>query len=218
MCSPPIWLHDFPADLQAFPPPKTDQEKRQTTLLGIPFFIIPPASAYLLTNRLSIMAVIAAAIGSAGAFWGYDLARGNLFGVIDLPGTWDTSISASMVLMMLLLFVIVLAASPHFGLVAVALRRFRRRRAFAEFVILGHMTHHGDARELPLSTLAGQIRWEPQRLGRVAERLKRKGFVTLVRRSLAVTQRGADAIDRFRRETFTRSDESPNSPKASPRR
>ncbi len=188
------------------------------SILVIAFFIIPPASAYLLTNRLSIMALLAAAIGSAGAFWGYDLARGSLFGVVDLPGTWDTSISASMVLMMLLLFVIVLAASPHFGMVAVVLRRFRRRRAFAEFVILGHMTHHRNARELPLATLAGQIRWETERLHRVAERLKRKGFVTFVDRGIAVTPRGVDAIDQFRRETFTRSDENPDSPKASDHR
>jgi hypothetical protein len=37
---PRIWLHDFPADLQALMPPKTDLEKRLTALLAIPFFII----------------------------------------------------------------------------------------------------------------------------------------------------------------------------------
>jgi hypothetical protein len=37
---PRIWLHDFPADLQALMQPKTDQEKRLTRLLAIPFFIL----------------------------------------------------------------------------------------------------------------------------------------------------------------------------------
>jgi hypothetical protein len=37
---PRIWLHDFPLDIQALTPPKTDQEKRLSTLLTIPFFIL----------------------------------------------------------------------------------------------------------------------------------------------------------------------------------
>ena len=39
-CKPRIWLHDFPPDIQALTPSKTDQEKRLTALLTIPFFIL----------------------------------------------------------------------------------------------------------------------------------------------------------------------------------
>lgn len=42
---PRIWLHDFPADIQALTPPKTAEEKRLTTLIGVPlvllFFVLP---------------------------------------------------------------------------------------------------------------------------------------------------------------------------------
>lgn len=34
---PRIWLHDFPADIQALAPPKTAEEKRWTALLGTVF-------------------------------------------------------------------------------------------------------------------------------------------------------------------------------------
>ena len=37
---PRIWLHDFPADIQAMLPPKTDAEKRLTRLIAVPFFVI----------------------------------------------------------------------------------------------------------------------------------------------------------------------------------
>jgi len=37
---PRMWLQDFPADLQAMIPPKTDAEKRLTILFAIPFFIL----------------------------------------------------------------------------------------------------------------------------------------------------------------------------------
>lgn len=37
---PRIWMHDFPADIQALMPPKTADEKRLTTVLGIPFLVI----------------------------------------------------------------------------------------------------------------------------------------------------------------------------------
>lgn len=42
---PRIWLHDFPADIQAMAPPKTEEEKRLTIILGVPFvalfFVLP---------------------------------------------------------------------------------------------------------------------------------------------------------------------------------
>ncbi|MGB1289305.1 MAG: metal ABC transporter permease, partial [Aggregatilineales bacterium] len=54
------------------------------SILVIAFFIIPPAAAYLLTDRLSLMLLFSAIIGSAGAFFGYDLARGNFLGIIQV--------------------------------------------------------------------------------------------------------------------------------------
>lgn len=37
---PRLWLQDFPADIQAMLPPKTEIEKRQSIMLAIPFFIV----------------------------------------------------------------------------------------------------------------------------------------------------------------------------------
>ncbi len=37
---PRIWLHDFPADIQAMAAPKTPTEKRLTRLIGVPFIVL----------------------------------------------------------------------------------------------------------------------------------------------------------------------------------
>lgn len=48
---PRMWLHDFPADIQALIPPKTDHEKRLTIYMAIPFFIILFAGLALTAYR-----------------------------------------------------------------------------------------------------------------------------------------------------------------------
>ena len=37
--NPRIWLHDYPKDIQAMVPPKSEREKRLSLLLGIPFLV-----------------------------------------------------------------------------------------------------------------------------------------------------------------------------------
>ena len=38
--NPRIWLHDYPKDIQAMVPPKSEKEKRLSQLLGIPFLVL----------------------------------------------------------------------------------------------------------------------------------------------------------------------------------
>ncbi|MEL7435186.1 MAG: metal ABC transporter permease, partial [Chloroflexota bacterium] len=103
------------------------------SILVIAFFIIPPAAAYLLTDRLSVMLVLSALIGSAGAYFGYDLARGTFLGIFEISDLlafmnnvfgwtlveeWDSSISASMVLMIFFFFLLAWVLSPKYGFVS----------------------------------------------------------------------------------------------------
>src|SRR5690606_12725328 len=103
------------------------------SILVIAFFIIPPAAAYLLTDRLSLILILSPLIGGAGTYFGYDLARGSFMGLFQIPdvialinrvfGTdllvqWDSSISASMVLMIFFFFVLAWVVSPKYGLIS----------------------------------------------------------------------------------------------------
>jgi manganese/zinc/iron transport system permease protein len=171
------------------------------SILVIAFFIIPPAAAYLLTDRLSIMLILSAIIGSAGAFFGYDLARGVFFGV-TFSETWDSSISASMVLMLFFFFVLAWIFSPKYGLFATLLRRANQRRHFDDQVVLGHIYNHADtdiaSEELDASTLHQHFRWSQNKMQRVLTRLRAIGAVTLQDGLVHLTTQGEAQVQRFR--------------------
>ncbi len=187
------------------------------SILVIAFFIIPPAAAYLLTDRLALMLLLSPLIGAAGAVFGYDLARGQLFGVLpvgqgigllnrlfglDLVSQWDSSISASMVLIIFLLFVLAWVCSPRYGLIATLIRRAIRRRRFEDQVVLAHIHNHQHtprhAVELRLSTLHEHFRWTPAKMTRVLTRLRAFGFVRVVAGSAVLSERGDAQVRAFR--------------------
>lgn len=144
------------------------------SILVIAFFIIPPAAAHLLTDRLGRMLALATGIGLLSAVWGYDLSRGRLFGVLYLPGTWDTSISASMVLMMLLLFVLVVLGAPRYGLVVTLMRRQAAASRFREVLVLSECTAANGA---SAADIARRLGWSDFRSRRFLHRLRLKGTV-----------------------------------------
>ena len=189
------------------------------SILVIAFFIIPPAAAYLLTDCLSGMLLLSPIIGGAGAFFGYDLARGWLFGMLpvaegiaalnavfglQLREVWDSSISASVVLTMFVIFVLVWILSPRYGLVVSAVRRANSRRRFDDQVVLAHIHNHqgtpSHAIELRAATLHQHFRWTPQKMNRVLMRLRALGFVSLEAGSAILTQRGDAHVHAFRKQ------------------
>lgn len=191
------------------------------SILVIAFFIIPPAAAYLLTDRLSIMLLISPIIGAVGAYTGYDLSRGNFLGIVEvrdvltwLDGVvglggyteWNVSISASMVMMLFAFFVLAWVLSPRYGLVSTMLRRADQRRRFADQMVLGHIYNHEGAAEaadeLAFATLHEHLRWSRARTERVVQRLRIGSFVRLNGKLVALTERGQAAVEAFRRENL----------------
>ena len=187
------------------------------SILVIAFFIVPPAAAYLLTDRLSLMLIAGPLIGAAGAFFGYDLARGQLFGFIRLSDgiaalnrllglqlneRWDSSISASMVLMIFFLFVLAWVFSPRYGLLSTLIRRANRRRRFADQVVLAHIHNHQHtalhATECRLDSLHRHFRWRRGRMARVMARLRALGYVRVVAGIAELTERGDRQVHAFR--------------------
>ena len=187
------------------------------SILVIAFFIIPPATAYLLTDRLSLMLLLSPLIGAAGAIFGYDLARGQLFGFIAvadgiaalnrlsglaLPEEWDSSISSSMVLMMFILFLLVWLLSPRYGLASTVIRRAKRRRVFENQVVLAHIHNHQHTAtheiELNAADLHEHFRWSKQKMSRVLTRLRALGYVRILAGNAVLTDRGDRQVHAFR--------------------
>ncbi len=187
------------------------------SILVIAFFIIPPAAAYLLTDRLALMLLLSALIGSAGAFFGYDLARGSVFGVFqisdgitlinrlfrsDLSIAWNSSISASMVLMIFLFFILAWVLSPKYGLVSTIIRRANQRRRFNDQVVLAHIYNHRntdrEVAELRVDGLYQHFRWSQPKMERVLGRLRTARLVQVAGGIVQLTARGQEHVVNFR--------------------
>lgn len=187
------------------------------SILVIAFFIIPPAAAYLLSDRLAVMLLLGPLIGAGGAFFGYDLARGSFFGILelgdliaganslfglDLPEQWDSSISASMVLMMFIIFILAWVLSPRYGLISTLVRRTNQRRRFDDQVVLAHIHNHQfterHGTELRVKTLHLHFRWTARKMARVLARLRALGLVAVFDGLAQLTERGETHVHAFR--------------------
>lgn len=89
-------------------------------VLIVAFVVIPPATAYLLSTRLSRILWLSITLGMLGSITGYYLA------------VWsDTSIAGCMAGILGVLFIIALLLSPSDGLLQKSLRRHRQRQEFS---------------------------------------------------------------------------------------
>ena len=191
------------------------------SVLVVAFFIIPPAAAYLLTDRLSVMLVLSGIIGSLGAFFGYDLARGRFLSIfsvdaglawlnrsfgLNLVEQWDSSISGSMVLMIFVFFLLAWLLSPRYGLVSTLIQRTNQRRRFSNQVVLGHIENHQNTHreeeELAVDTLHTHFRWSQQRMRAVMARLRALSLVNVKDGMATLTPRGAELLRTFREQNL----------------
>lgn len=191
------------------------------SVLVVAFFIIPAATAYLLTDRLALMLVISPLVGGVATATGYELSRGNLLGIIeisdllaaldrvvDLGGytAWNTSISASMALMMFLFFVAAWVFSPHYGLVSSAIRRRTRAQQFANQMLLGHVYNHqgttSEGSELAVTTLHEHLNWSRQKTRRVLRRVRLLNLARIEDGTVLLTERGEQRVRAFITETL----------------
>ncbi|MDX2138548.1 MAG: metal ABC transporter permease [Chloroflexota bacterium] len=190
------------------------------SILVVAFFVIPAAAAYLLTDRLWGMLLIAPIIGAVGAYTGYDLARGSVFGLVQMNDVltfldrtiglgghtqWDSSISAAMVLTTFLLFVIVWVVAPQRGLISTLLRRRWQREQFATQVLLGHLHNHAsdaESDERVVATLHEHLRWTPRRVFWTLARLRASDLVDVEDGLARLTERGRASLIEFHEQNL----------------
>lgn len=153
------------------------------SILVIALMIVPPVTAYLLTDRLAYMLLLSVFIGVAGAISGYWLAR------------WlDGNIGGAMVTMLGVLFGVAYLFAPRRGLVAIGRRRLRQRWEFAQTMLAIHLFNHQDTPDMEdecrVDHLWEHLRWQPDFAERVIRYAERKGMVRRQRGLLALTDNG----------------------------
>ena len=155
------------------------------SILVVALMIGPPATAYLLTDRLSTMVALSAAGGAAAAVGGYWAAH------------WvDASIAGMIATAAGLEFLLAFLFAPSRGLVAIARRRARQRVRFAETMLAIHLLHHEGtpeaAAESRVAHLRDSLRWDDDFADRIVRNAARHGLVSRDDGRLALTDRGRE--------------------------
>ena len=153
------------------------------SILVVALMIAPPATAYLLTDSLPRLLLLASGIGAASALSGYWLAY-----------LLDASIAGAMATMTGAFFAAAWLLAPGRGLVAAARRSARQRLEFAQTMLAIHLANHEGLPEAEIESrvehLYGHLRWEPSFAERIVRGAERRGLVRERDGSLALTEAG----------------------------
>jgi manganese/zinc/iron transport system permease protein len=153
------------------------------SILVVALMIAPPATAYLLSERLAPMLWLSAAVAAASALAGYWLAS-----------LLDVSIAGSMAVMAGLLFAAAFLLAPRRGLVAQARRRSRQRLDFSLRMLLVHLLHHEGtplaAVECRTDDLDNHLQWSHARINQVVHTALERALVEPEGDCLALTEEG----------------------------
>jgi manganese/zinc/iron transport system permease protein len=152
-------------------------------VLVVGFFVVPAAAAYLLTDRLGIMLVLAGAFGVVAAFTGTFAASAA-----------NTTTAGAVAAALGLLFAVVFLVAPGRGLIAQALQQARQKRVFYETMLAVHlMQHEGtpeEAEESRYDGLHAHFSWAPKQVAAVVSRAERNGLVVRAGEVLKLTDAG----------------------------
>jgi manganese/zinc/iron transport system permease protein len=154
------------------------------SVLVVALMIAPPASAYLLTDKLARMLLLSVAIGVASALSGYWIAR----------QIGDVNIAGAMASMTGVFFLITLVFAPERGLLAKRIEQQQRKRKFAVDMLLVHLNTHENtanaAHENSLSHLTEELKWQPDFAQATVRRASQQGYVSVRDGYLMLTDHG----------------------------
>ena len=153
------------------------------SILVVALIAGPPATAYLMTDRLSRMIILSAIIGSVNAVSGYWVAF-----------RFDVSIAGSIATMTLLIFVLIFLVVPNRGLIAIARRHARQKWEFAQTMLVIHLFNHEGLPEAEaesaIADLHEHLSWDPSFTNQVVRYALNNRCVAQRETQLALTARG----------------------------
>ena len=124
------------------------------SILVVALIAGPPATAYLMTDKLSRMLMLSAIIGGVNAVSGYWLAS-----------FFDVSIAGAIATMTLLVFGLIFLVVPNRGIIAIARRHARQKWEFAQTMLVIHLFNHEGLPEAEtesaIADLHEHLSWDP---------------------------------------------------------
>lgn len=155
------------------------------SILVVALMIGPPATAYLLTDRLGRMIALSVLIGAISAIAGYWISY-----------AFDVSIAGMIATVVGVLFGLAVLFAPDRGLIAAMRRRARQRWTFATKMLTVHLLQHEGqpeaARENRVGHLQEHLSWSEDFAGQVVRKAKQEGLVEQLGGRLALTDEGRE--------------------------
>ncbi|MCG7599800.1 metal ABC transporter permease [Halomonas sp. McH1-25] len=152
-------------------------------VLFVAFVIVPPSTAYLLTNRLWLMFVYGTLVSVLSSVSGYYLAV-----------MWDVSIGGMMAVMTGVFLLLAFLAGPHYGLLAQVARRRGQRRLNENRTLAVHLYNHEGEPEQAVENVTQALRehlhWDTAKARRVVQRSREQGHILLQGERLHLTPAG----------------------------
>ena len=153
------------------------------SILVVALIAGPPATAYLMTDKLSRMLILSAIIGSVNAVSGYWVA--SLF---------DVSIAGAIATMTFFIFGLVFLVIPNRGLIAIARRHARQKWEFAQAMLVIHLFNHEGLPEAEtesaIADLHEHLSWDPAFTNQVVKYALNNRCVSREDTQLALTEHG----------------------------
>ena len=155
-------------------------------ILVVALMIVPAAAAYLLTDNLKRMLILASGFGVFASISGYWLAH------------WlDASISGSMATMLGIVFFMTYLFAPSKGLITVLSKQYKQKKEFSMLTYLLHIKNHShsnDLSELEPDHLTLHFSWSKKQAKTVLELAERNNLINIVNNVVQLSEKG---------ETFT---------------
>ena len=153
------------------------------SILVVALIAGPPATAYLMTDKLARMLILSAIIGGVNAVSGYWLA--SLF---------DVSIAGAIATMTLLVFGLIFLVVPNRGLIAIARRHARQKWEFAQTMLVIHLFNHEGLPEAEtesaIADLHEHLSWDPDFTTQVVRYALNNRCVSKDEAQLTLTEQG----------------------------
>ncbi len=157
-------------------------------ILVIALMIAPAATAYLLTNDLKKMLMLAVLFGVTSAIAGYWVAH-----------ALDTSISGSMTTVLGLVFLIIYLFAPRKGLFSVLYRQKQQRIEVSLLTFLLHLANHNEEEERHVNHLNEHINWQKVQSKSVLDLALKNNMIVIDNDIVSLTKKGKsftkEAID-----------------------
>ncbi|WP_077401375.1 metal ABC transporter permease [Cellulophaga omnivescoria] len=148
-------------------------------ILVVALMIAPAAMAYLLTNNLKKMLVIAVFAGVASAIIGYWVAH-----------YLDASIAGSMTTVLGVLFLLVYLFAPSKGLISVLFRQKRQQVEVYLLTFMLHLQNHSEESERHINHLSEHINWGKMQSKTVLDLALKNNMIVINNNIISLTEKG----------------------------